>query len=114
MRYERDFPAKTFLLGYLEDFEAFLARAEEMGDQGTVALRSKGHALKGPYRQLFQFNMPLTRAFGFRYSRDFIIVSAAMKKGSAKAQESDYKFALKLRANYLEGIEQHEQDEQGR
>jgi hypothetical protein len=107
MRYEHDFPAKTFLLGYVDDLQAFLARAEEMGDTGTISLRSKGHALKGPYRELFQFNMPITRAFGFRYTRDFIVLSAALKKGTAKAQASDYAYAIKLRDNYLEHMESH-------
>jgi hypothetical protein len=102
MRYEGDFPAKTFLLGYLEDFQAFLARAEEMGETGTISLKSKGHPLKGNYRELFQFNMPLTRAFGFRHGRDFIVLSAALKKSTAKAQAADYEYALKLRANYLQ------------
>lgn len=106
MRYQHDFPARSFLLGYVDDLVAFLARAEEMGNTGTISLKSKGHALKGAYRELFQFNMPRTRAFGFRHTRDFLVVSAALKKGTAKAQNPDYEYALKLRADYLERMEE--------
>lgn len=103
MRYKGDFPAKTFLLGYPEDFQAFLARAEEMGDYGKLSLRSKGHFLKGKYRELYEFKMPLTRAFGFKQQGDFVVLSAARKADTTKAQIPDYKYALRLRADYIKG-----------
>lgn len=106
MRYQHDFPARSFLEGYPEDFAQFLWRAEEMARTGTIFLPSQGHPLKGPYRELFQFNMALTRSWGFHVSNSnvFVIVDADTKK-KAKEQETDYKRALALRADYIDRIE---------
>lgn len=103
MRYKSDFPAKTFLSTYREDYEAFLARAEEMGEYGKLSQGSKGHWLKAPYSLIYEFKMPLTRAFGFTHDRDFIVTNAA-KKAKKKAQIPDYDRALMMRNDYLQGL----------
>ena len=101
MRFKGSYPAKAFLSGYREDFQAFLARAEEMGDFGRIAIDKKGHFLKGDYREIYEFKMPITRAFGFRDGNLFIVTNAARKTDTTKAQIPDYDRALKLKADYL-------------
>jgi hypothetical protein len=108
MRYNHDFPAKTFLLGYEDDFAAFLARAEEMGDFGQM-LKSKGHPLTGKrYREIYEFKMPSTRAFGFAHDGDFIVTNAAKKQDTVKRQTPDYERALTLRQDYLDNLDTDE------
>jgi hypothetical protein len=103
MRYQQGFPARDFLRQFPDDMSRFLARAEEMAEYGTMSLRSHGHALKGRFNELFQFNMRITRAWGFRLGDVFVVLSAAKKR--TRGQEADYDFALRLRENYLTGIQ---------
>jgi len=102
MRYRGRFPAKEFLSAYPEDLQAFLARAEEMADRGKLTLGSKGHWLTGKhYSSIFEFKMPVTRAFGFRDGNVLYITNAAKKADTVKAQTPDYERAMKLRADFL-------------
>ena len=101
MLYQGDFPAHVFLKNYPDDLTRFLFRVQEMGDTGRIALKKHGHPLKGPHRELHQFNMELTRSWGFRVGDVYVVLSAAKKV--TKGQESDYDRALLLRADYLNG-----------
>lgn len=105
MRYDHDFPARSFLQNYPDDFARFLLRVEEMGNTGRISLPSQGHALSGKaHRGLYEFKMNKTRAYGFEHSGRFIVVSAATKK-KKKSQIMDHDFAAKLRRNYLDHID---------
>lgn len=101
MRYQGEFPARQFLKQYPEDFARFLYRVQEMGDAGRIALKKHGHPLKGPYRELHQFNMELTRSWGFRVDDVYVVLHAGKKRTTG--QEPDYDRALALRADYLTG-----------
>jgi hypothetical protein len=101
MRYQGHFPAREFLEGYPDDFARFLFRVEEIGDTGRITLKKHGHQLKGPYRDLHQFNMELTRSWGFRVDDTYVVLSAGLKR--TKGQEPDYDRALALRTDYFTG-----------
>lgn len=101
MRHQGEFPARVFLRQFPDDFARFLFRAEEMGDTGRIALKKHGHPLHGPYRELHQFNMELTRSWGIRVDDVYVVLSAAKKV--TKGQEPDYDRALVLRADFLNG-----------
>jgi hypothetical protein len=101
MRFQHAFPAREFLNGFPDDFGRFLRRVEEMAETGTIALKRHGHALQGPYRELFQFNMELTRSWGFRVDNVFVVLNAAKKRTTG--QEPDYDRALAMREDYLKG-----------
>lgn len=102
MRYKGSFPAREYLNSVPDDFTRFLQRCEEMGDTGTIALKSHGHALKGPrYRYLFQFNVEDTRSWGFRTKGMFVVLNAAPK--NPKNQEPDYEVALAMREDFIHG-----------
>lgn len=103
MRYDHAFPAREFLKRFPDDFARFLLRAEEMAEFGTISVKRHGHALKGRWADLYQFNMELTRSWGFRHRDAFIVLSAAKKRTSG--QEPDYEFALKLREDFLNGVQ---------
>lgn len=106
MRYEGDWPARSFLEQYPEDFSRFLHRIQEMGNTGKISLPAHGHWLKPPYRDLFEFKMAKTRAFGFQIERTFVITSAATKKKKG-AQVADYDAAMALRTDYLDNLDKH-------
>ena len=103
MRYKHDFPARTFLRGFEENMEVFLARVEEFVEYGKLP-KSKGHYLKGTYREIYEFTMTKTRVFGFEYRGEFIVTNAGRKMDTNKAQEPDYKLALNLRADYINNL----------
>lgn len=101
MRYRGAFPARAFLEQYPEEFARFLHRVEEMGDTGRISVKKHGHQLKGPYRDLHQFNMELTRSWGFRTDNAYVVLNAGLKRTTG--QEPDYDRSLALREDYLTG-----------
>lgn len=101
MRYRHDFPARRFLEQYPEDFAQFLQRAREMASFGRIRLHNNGHQLGGDYAVLHQFNLKVTRSWGIRDGRAYVVVSAAKKR--TKGQEADYDCALQMYEDYLNG-----------
>lgn len=102
MRYNHDFPARTFLQAHFpNDIPQFLQRAKEMAEYGRIRLSNNGHQLDGPYSDLHQFNMKLTRSWGMRDGDVYVVLHAAKKRTTG--QEPDYNKALALRDNYLTG-----------
>jgi hypothetical protein len=104
MRYNHDFPARTFMRGYSENMETLMARIEEFAEFGKLP-KSKGHRLKGAYREIYEFTLTKTRVFGFEYGGDFIITNAARKLDTNKAQEPDYVLANNMRADYINNLD---------
>lgn len=99
MRHDGEFPARVFLEKYPDDFMRFLNRAKEMATTGTIRLHKNGHPLEGQYSELHQFNMELTRSWGFRAENVYVVVHAAKKRTTG--QEPDYERALTRREDYL-------------
>lgn len=101
MYFNGHFPARAFLRQHPDGMMRFNARAVEMGDTGKILLHGHGHPLNGPYSELHQFNLGDFRSWGFTHEGVYVVVWASTKKNK-KAQQEDYKKALRLRADYLE------------
>lgn len=102
MRYRHAFPAREFLEGFPDDFGQFLQRCKEMALFGKIRLQNNGHQLTDdPYRDLHQFNMKVTRSWGYKDGRTYVVLHAAKKRTTG--QEPDYDRALKRLQDYLDG-----------
>jgi len=101
MRYCHDFPARRFLEQYPDDFAQFLQRAREMANYGRIRLTNNGHQLDENYAVLHQFNLKVTRSWGIRDGRTYLVVHAAKKR--TKGQTPDYDQALRMYYDYLKG-----------
>lgn len=101
MRYRHAFPARRFLERYPADFAQFLQRCKEMASFGRIRLENNGHQLDDEYRDLHQFNLKVTRSWGYKDGDDYIVLHAAKKRTTG--QEKDYNAALKLLQDYLDG-----------
>lgn len=102
MRYRHEFPARRFLEGYPEDFGQFLQRCREMANFGEIRLEHHGHQLRGTgYRELHQFNLKVTRSWGYKDGNTYLVLHAAKKRTTG--QEPDYDIAWKRLQNYRNG-----------
>ena len=101
MRFDHDFPARSYLNGYPHDFSQFLQRCREMANCGVIRLRNNGHQLSGRYSDLHQFNLKDTRTWGFRDGRLYIVLNAAKKRTTG--QGPDYERSLSLLEDYRAG-----------
>jgi hypothetical protein len=88
-----------------------------MADFGRIRLHNNGHQLHGKFAVLHQFNLKTTRSWGVRVAPEdqattrsnmpparpmYLVLDADTKKND-KAQEPDYRRALKKHQNYLTG-----------
>lgn len=110
MRYRGEFPARTFLDSKCttEERARFLALAKQLASQGSLPGRSFGHFLKGEFSKIYELKPFGKRFFGFFIDTSFYVVSAAPKR-NPKEQVADYERAMKLRADFLQGLEKAKQ-----
>lgn len=101
MRYRHAFPARRFLEKYPDDFGQFVQRCREMAYFGKIRLTNNGHQLDDEYRELHQFNLKVTRSWGYKDGNVYLVLHAAKKK--TKGQEPDYATALKRLQDYRAG-----------
>lgn len=101
MRFRHEFPARRFLERHPYDFAQFLQRCREMARFGRIRLENNGHQLEGEFRDLHQFNLKVTRSWGYKDRNTYVVLHAAKKKTTG--QEPDYRTALKRLQDYLNG-----------
>jgi hypothetical protein len=107
MRYEGSYPAQDYVLSATGPIRArFLALGRRLGDDGRLPDRSHGHFLEPPYEEIYELKPLSGRVFGFFYKRNLYLTNGAPKK-RPKAQESDYKLALRLRKDFFDNLGKH-------
>jgi len=103
LRYKGAFPARRFLEDYPDDFAQFLQRCNEMARFGRIRLENNGHQMTNePFRVLHQFNLKVTRSWGYKHGNVYLVLHAAKKRTTG--QEPDYRTALKRTQDYLDGL----------